>query len=132
MEVRAITLFAQGSYLFVYSLWRSAVTTNVRIFSPIWISALPLMVLFAIGSTATNAQTRIGTVNSVKPEALGSIAGTLSAGSGVHANEQLKPVAPAKPVCSLTIRVTLVLERRHRYGSTSLFMIQTRAPAVRL
>ena len=65
-------------------------TTNIRIFSPIWISALPLVVLFAIGSTATNAQTRIGTVNSVKPEASGSIAGTLSAGSGVHANETVK------------------------------------------
>jgi hypothetical protein len=33
---------------------------------------------------------RIGTANSVKPEASGSIAGTLSAGSGVHANETVK------------------------------------------
>ena len=48
------------------------------------------MVLFAIGSTVANAETRIGTANSVKPEASGSIAGTLSAGSGVHANETVK------------------------------------------
>jgi hypothetical protein len=37
-----------------------------------------------------NAQTRIGTANSVQPEASGSVAGTLSAGSGVHANETVR------------------------------------------
>jgi hypothetical protein len=63
--------------------------TNTRTFSGLWISALPLAILFAIGSTVANAQT-IGTANSVKPEASGSIAGTLSAGSGVHANETVK------------------------------------------
>ncbi|MGC2077292.1 MAG: FecR domain-containing protein [Xanthobacteraceae bacterium] len=65
-------------------------TTNTGTFSRHWISALPLVVLFAIGSTAANAQTRIGTANSVKPEASGSMGGTLSAGSGVHANETVK------------------------------------------
>ena len=64
-------------------------TTNTGIFSRHFISALPLVTLLAIGSTAANAQT-IGTANSVKPEASGSIAGTLSAGSGVHANETVK------------------------------------------
>jgi hypothetical protein len=54
-----------------------------------WFSA-PLLVLFAVVSTSTNAQTRIGTAQSVKPEATGSMAGTLSAGSGVHANETVK------------------------------------------
>jgi hypothetical protein len=39
--------------------------------------------------TVSNAQT-IGTANSVQPEASGSVAGTLSAGSGVHANETVK------------------------------------------
>ena len=48
-----------------------------------------LAVLFAL-SAPTNAQTRIGSANSVKPEANGSVAGTLSAGSGVHANETVK------------------------------------------
>jgi hypothetical protein len=48
------------------------------------------VVLFAIGSTFANAEARIGTANSVKPEASGSIAGTLSAGSGVHTNETVK------------------------------------------
>ena len=65
-------------------------TTNTRTFGGHWFSALPLVVLFAIGSTVANAETRIGTANSVKPEASGSIAGTLSAGSGVHANETVK------------------------------------------
>jgi hypothetical protein len=43
----------------------------------------------ALQSTAAIAQTRIGTANSVKPEATGSIAGTLSAGSGVHQSENV-------------------------------------------
>jgi trimeric autotransporter adhesin len=51
--------------------------------------AVALAVLFALQSTASIAQTRIGTTNSVKPEATGSIAGTLSAGSGVHASENI-------------------------------------------
>jgi hypothetical protein len=63
--------------------------TNTGKFGGRWISALPLVVVFAIGSTAASAQTRIGTANSVKPEATGSIAGTLSAGSGVHQSENI-------------------------------------------
>ena len=47
-------------------------------------------VLFALHPTVSNAQSRIGSANSVKPEASGSIGGTLSAGSGVHANETIK------------------------------------------
>ena len=50
---------------------------------------MPLVLPFAIDSTVANAQA-IGTANSVKPEASGSIAGTLSAGSGVHQNETVK------------------------------------------
>ena len=65
-------------------------TTNTRTFNRHWISTLPLMVLFAIGSTVAKAQTRIGTANSAKPEVSGSIAGTLSAGSGVHASESIR------------------------------------------
>ena len=62
-------------------------STNTRIFGRLSIFALPLVVLLATVSTVANAQTRIGTAQSVKPEASGSIAGTLSAGSGVHASE---------------------------------------------
>lgn len=65
-------------------------TTNIRTFGRVSISALTLLVFFAIGSTVASAQTRIGTANSVKPEASGSMGGTLSAGSGVHANETVK------------------------------------------
>jgi hypothetical protein len=39
---------------------------------------------------ADDAQSRIGSTKSVKPEASGSVAGTLSAGSSVHANETIK------------------------------------------
>ena len=58
--------------------------------SRILMPALALAVVFVLQSTASNAQTRIGTANSVKPEASGSIAGTLSAGSGVHASETVR------------------------------------------
>ncbi|MGB5184681.1 MAG: FecR domain-containing protein [Xanthobacteraceae bacterium] len=58
--------------------------------SRILMPALALAVLFALQSTASNAQSRIGTANSVRPEASGSVAGTLAAGSGVHANETVK------------------------------------------
>jgi hypothetical protein len=63
-------------------------TTNTRKFSRISISTLAIV--FGIGLTVANAETRIGTASSVKPEASGSISGTLSAGSGVHANETIK------------------------------------------
>jgi hypothetical protein len=58
--------------------------------SRILVPALALAFVFALQSTASHAQTRIGTANSVKPEASGTIAGTLSAGSGVHANETVR------------------------------------------
>jgi hypothetical protein len=54
------------------------------------VPAVALALLFALQSTASNAQQRIGTANTVKPEASGSIAGTLSAGSGVHASETVR------------------------------------------
>ena len=59
------------------------------------ISAVPLVVFFAIGSTVANAQT-IGSATSVQPEASGSIGGTLSAGSGVHANETVRTGSSGK------------------------------------
>jgi hypothetical protein len=65
-------------------------TAIARTFGRFWLSTLPLVVLFAVAPTVANAQTRIGTANSVQPEASGSIAGTLSAGSGVHANETVR------------------------------------------
>ena len=52
--------------------------------------------LLAVTPTVANAQTRIGTANSVQPEASGSVAGTLSAGSGVHANETVKTGSSGK------------------------------------
>src|SRR5438477_6641763 len=52
--------------------------------------AVALAVLFALYSTASNAQSRIGSATSVQPDASGSVGGTLSAGSGVHANETVK------------------------------------------
>jgi trimeric autotransporter adhesin len=55
-----------------------------------WTAALAVAVLFALQPTTSNAQSRIGSAHSVKPEANGSVAGTLSAGSGVHANETVR------------------------------------------
>jgi hypothetical protein len=61
-----------------------------------WAGALALVVLFALPSGVANAQTRIGSATSVKPEASGTVAGTLSAGSGVHANETIKTGSAGK------------------------------------
>ena len=58
--------------------------------------AVALAVLFAFHSTASNAQTRIGSATSVQPDASGSVGGTLSAGSGVHANETVKTGSAGK------------------------------------
>ena len=52
--------------------------------------------LLAVTSTAANAETRIGTASSVTPEASGSVGGTLSAASGVHANETVKTGSSGK------------------------------------
>jgi hypothetical protein len=58
--------------------------------SRILMPAIALAVLFALQSTTSSAQSRIGTAQTVRPEASGSVAGPLSAGSGVHANETVK------------------------------------------
>jgi trimeric autotransporter adhesin len=55
-----------------------------------WTAAFAVAVLFALQPTASNAQQRIGSANTVKPEASGTVAGTLSAGSSVHSNETIK------------------------------------------
>jgi hypothetical protein len=55
-----------------------------------WLPALALAALFALVSTASNAQSVIGSATSVKPQADGSVAGTLSAGSSVHGGETVK------------------------------------------
>ena len=59
---------------------------RIRNFMP----AVALAALFTLQATASNAQTRIGSATSVKPDASGSVGGTLSVGSGVHANESVK------------------------------------------
>jgi len=58
--------------------------------------ALALAVFFALQSTASNAQSRIGSTTSVQPEASGSVGGTLAVGSGVHANETVKTGSAGK------------------------------------
>ena len=55
-----------------------------------WTAAFAVAALFALQPTPSNAQARIGSASSVKPEASGSVAGTLSSGSSVHANETIK------------------------------------------
>jgi hypothetical protein len=59
-------------------------------FSHKWTAALVLAALFALQSTASNAQTKIGKTASVKPQADGSVAGTLSPGADVHESETIR------------------------------------------
>src|SRR5262245_29975803 len=70
--------------------------TITKTFDRFWVSALPLVVLFAVTPTVANAQARIGTASSVTPEASGSVGGNLSAGSGVNANETVKTGSSGK------------------------------------
>ena len=58
--------------------------------SRIWIAPLMLAVLFAMQPTASHAQAAIGKASSVRPQADGSVAGTLAAGSSVHGGETVK------------------------------------------
>ena len=58
--------------------------------------AVALAILFAFYSTASHAQTRIGSATSVQPEASGSVGGTMAVGSGVHANETVKTGSSGK------------------------------------
>jgi hypothetical protein len=67
-------------------------TITTRTFGLLFICAL----LLTVSSTVANAQTRIGSATSVQPEASGSVGGTLSAGSGVHANETVKTGSSGK------------------------------------
>ena len=56
-----------------------------------WTGALVSAVLFALASTASNAQSAtIGQATGVKPQAEGSAAGTLRVGSSVSENETLR------------------------------------------
>jgi len=58
--------------------------------SRIWIAPLMLAVLFAMQPTASHAQAAIAKASSVRPQADGSVAGTLAAGSSVHGGETVK------------------------------------------
>ena len=58
--------------------------------SRIWIAPLMLAAAFVMQPTASHAQAAIGKASSVKPQADGSVAGTLAAGSSVHASETVK------------------------------------------
>lgn len=49
-----------------------------------------MAVLLALPATASNAQTKIGKATSVKPQAEGSVAGTLAPQSDVHENETVR------------------------------------------
>jgi len=55
-----------------------------------WTAAFVLAVLFALPATASNAQSKIGKATSVKPQAEGTIAGTLRPDSDVHASETVR------------------------------------------
>src|SRR5215510_7591846 len=55
-----------------------------------WIPVLMLGGLFALQSSASNAQDAIGQATSVRPQAEGSQAGTLSGGSKVYSKETVR------------------------------------------
>src|SRR5262249_17321107 len=92
-----------------------------------WAVALAVAALFALQPTASNAQSRIGSANSVKPDASGTIAGTLSAGSSIHANETVKTGSSGQAGLGFIDKTTLMLGLHQLYDLTSLSTTQTRA-----
>jgi len=88
---------AQG---LIYNLIEGSVITEPKgatiMYSHKWTAAFAVAVVFALQPTASNAQSRIGSAHSVIPEASGSVAGTISAGSGVHANETVRTGSAGK------------------------------------
>jgi hypothetical protein len=55
-----------------------------------WTGVLVSAALFVLPSIASNAQSRIGQASSVRPQAEGSLAGTLEPGSDVHEGEMVR------------------------------------------
>src|SRR5262249_17569919 len=55
-----------------------------------WIPALSFAILFAMQPTASHGQDAIGKATSVRPQAEGSHAGTLSGGSNVYSKETIR------------------------------------------
>src|SRR4051794_16617775 len=55
-----------------------------------WIAPLVLAAVSVVQPTDSHAQAAIGKASSVKPDADGSVAGTLSVGANVHASETVK------------------------------------------
>jgi hypothetical protein len=79
--------FSQGrDYLSRAYFGRNAVRAMTTKTCVPYISVL----LLALTASAANAETRIGSATSVQPDASGSVGGTISVGSGVHANETVK------------------------------------------
>ena len=53
-------------------------------------AALVLAAIFALQATPSNAQSAIGKAQNVKPQADGSVGGTLAPGANVHENETIR------------------------------------------
>ena len=86
--------------------------------------------LIACSSLPANAQQRIGTATSVKPEARGSVAGQLSASAGVHANETVNTGSGRQANLQFLDNTKLSVDPCPRSGSTSSCMIQVKEPAL--
>jgi hypothetical protein len=80
-------------------------TTINTTFGRLWIPAL-LLVLFAVTSTVANAQTRIGTAQSVKPDASGASQVRFRLAAVFTPTKRLKPESLARRACSLMTRAT--------------------------
>ena len=69
--------------------------------SRIWIAPLMLSAVFVMQPTDSHAQAAIGKASSVKPQADGSVAGTLSPGAACMPAKRLRPEVPARQICVL-------------------------------
>ena len=98
--------------------------------SPIWIPALLLGGLFALQSTAPNAQEAVGKATSVKPQAEGTHGGTrtLSGGTDVYSKETVRTGILVRRICNFTITAISVWDQNRASGSISSSMTRTNRP----
>ena len=103
-------------------------TITTRTCGLLYICAL----LLAVTPSVANAQTRIGSATSVQPEASGSVGGTMSVGSGVHANETVKTGSSGKAGLQFHDQSNLSVGPSSQVRLDKLCMIQPKGPAARL
>ena len=94
-----------------------------------WIPVLSLAVLFTLQATAPNAQEAVGKATSVRPQAEGSHAGTLSGGSNVYSKETVQTGDSGQADLQFHDKSNLSSDQNRASGSISSCTTRINLPA---